>query len=81
MPKPTEKLDGRVTANKAEAAATGITCGPDEEGLGACADNYVVFCDAGKLFALDCASFRDAVDGESATCGSLPRGLDCGWGD
>jgi hypothetical protein len=74
-PKPSKKAGSNVTGNAASAEqVTGddATCTADEDGQGACADTFVVFCSETKVYALDCAA---AFGG---TCGELDDGtVDC----
>jgi hypothetical protein len=74
-PTPTKKAGSNVTSN--QSSATPVEADPEctaqEEGLGACADSFVVFCSGSKVYALDCA---EAFPG--STCGELDDGtIDC----
>ena len=71
-PKPTQKTAASVTANASSAApADGATCTSTEEGLGACVDDFVVFCAGSVVYALDChAAF-------AGTCGIVDGQLGC----
>jgi hypothetical protein len=76
-PKPAaggKKSNPTVTSNTAQSAPTEVTCSTEEEGVGLCSDQYVVFCAAGKVYALDCA----VAFGDGATCGEIDDGtIDC----
>lgn len=71
-PKPTQKTASSVTANTSNAAtAEGETCTSTEEGLGACIDDFVVFCAGSVVYALDCnAAF-------AGTCGTVDGQVGC----
>jgi hypothetical protein len=81
LPKPSTRIDSRISGLKLDAADTQVSCASGEEGLAGCMDAYVVFCDGGTLYALDCSLFVDLVDAESATCGEIAGVIDCGWED
>jgi hypothetical protein len=71
---PSTKGGSNLTDNTSSAVADDrMTCSSAEEGLAVCVDDYALFCEGGKAWALDCSV---AFDG--ATCGSLDDGtIDC----
>ncbi len=70
-PAPGQSVAPNVGANQSTSAKTEEVCSPADEGKGACADEFVVFCAGGILYALDCSA---AFGG---TCGNNGGQVDC----
>lgn len=70
-PAPQKATAPAVAANKSSAAPTEEVCTDADEGRGACVDEFVVFCSAKTLYALDCAT---AFGG---TCGDFDGAIGC----
>ena len=70
-PAPKQSVAPNVGANQSTSSKTETACAPADEGKGACVDEFVVFCAAGSLYALDCSA---AFGG---TCGENGAQVDC----
>ena len=65
-PAPQQKVSSTVSSNQSSAGRTDAVCSAADEGMGACVDEFAVFCAGGVLWALDCAVAFDGTCGESA---------------
>jgi hypothetical protein len=69
----------RLSLNQRDVSRDLQACPAQQAGLGACSGDYLVFCEGGRLRALDCAILVNVDLMQWATCGPLQGVLICGY--
>jgi hypothetical protein len=71
VPPPARMVSFKTKRNRPSALVTDVACSAADEGRGDCAVAAIVWCDDGKMVALDCSSFT-GDDRNKGFCGEVP---------